>query len=83
MKVLAVGFAVIGVTASAFSVEVEYAGADPAVKFAVKDAETCLAGAKGRIVLSADPSLESQAWRIRTAADGSLVISGRDGMGIV
>ena len=83
MKVLAVGFAVIGVAASAFSVEVEYAGADPAVKFAVKDAKTCLAGATGRIVLSADPSMASQAWRIRTAADGALVISGRDGMGIV
>ena len=68
--------------ALAFGVEVEYAGKDPAAEFAAKEARECLAGAVGRIVLREDPALAAQEWRLRTAADGTLVISGQDGMGL-
>ena len=68
--------------ALAFGVEVEYAGKDPAAEFAAKEARECLTGAEGRIVLREDPALDAQEWRLRTAADGTLVISGQDGMGL-
>ena len=83
MRLLTVGCAALGFAASALGVEIEYAGSDPAVKFAVKDAKECLKGAKGRLVLKDDPSLAFQEWRLKTADDGALVVSGRDGMGIV
>ena len=82
-RILAVGCAAAAFATSALGVEIEYAGNDPAVKFAVKDAMTCLKGAEGRLALATDPSLASQEWRLKTADDGALVVSGRDGMGIV
>ena len=66
----------------AFGVTVESTGADAAVKFAARDLERILKDVPGRIVLREEMGLRPQEWRLRTAADGSLVISGRDGMGI-
>ena len=62
MRIGVIGCAALGFAATALGVEIEYAGNDPAVKFAVRDAMTCLKGAKGRIVLATDPSLVSQDW---------------------
>lgn len=55
---------------------------DPATTFAERELRRVLGDVADRVTLQEDASLKAQQWRIRTVEDGSLVISGRDGMGI-
>ena len=57
-------------------------GGDRVVGFAKKELLRVLKGVEGRIVLREEKDLKPQQWRFRSEADGTLVISGRDGMGI-
>ena len=56
---------------------------DEAVEFAAKDLRRILKDVPGRVVLKEETGLRPQEWRFKTEADGTLVISGSDGMGIV
>ena len=64
-----------------FGVDVDFTSGDPAVKFAAEELKRLLGGVSGKIALREDPSMEAQAWRLKTEGD-VLTISGRDGMGI-
>ncbi len=55
---------------------------DKAVRFAADDLDKFLKGAKGSIELTLDGDLKPQEWHI-VAKDGSVAITGRDGMGVV
>ena len=57
-------------------------GGDRVVGFAKKELLRVLKGVEGRIILREEKGLKPQQWRLRSEADGTLVISGRDGMGI-
>ncbi len=72
----ALGDSVAGLTVEAPS------GGDPVVGFAKKELLRVLKDVEGRIVLREEKDLKPQQWRFRSEADGTLVISGRDGMGI-
>jgi hypothetical protein len=74
--------ALLGAALSLPAVEVSYSGSDPAAKYACADLERILAPVKGKIVLERDGTMRSQEWRLKTRADGTLVISGRDGMAL-
>ena len=67
---------------SGFGVEVEYAGDDPAVKFAAEDLRNCLKGAVGTVRFGIDAALKMQEWRIE-GKDGTVTLYGRDGQGQV
>jgi hypothetical protein len=53
------------------------------LEFAVSDLSRYLGKVSGQIRLSFDPALGDQQWRFRSASDGSLDISGKDGRGVV
>ncbi len=53
------------------------------LEFSVSDLSRYLGKVSGRIRLSFDPALGDQQWRFRSASDGSLDISGKDGRGVV
>ena len=65
--------AVATFAAAACAVQVDYAGKDPAAKFAASELGRILKGSAGRIALREDPAMAAQAWRIKCAADGTLV----------
>ena len=65
------------------TVESAVSANDEAAKFAAKDLERILKDVPGRIVLREESALRPQEWRLKSSGDGALVISGRDGMGIV
>ena len=67
---------------SGFGVEVEYAGDDPAVKFAAEDLRNCLKGAVGTVRFGIDAALKMQEWWIE-GKDGTVTLYGRDGQGQV
>ena len=71
--------------ACALAVDVDSASVpnDPAVAFAVKDVQRYLKDVPGKIRLQLDAALDHQAWRLKTQEDGTLVVSGRDGLGLV
>lgn len=71
-----------GVAEGAQAVEVEFKPGDPATEFAASDLKRLLKDVPGKVILREDPSMAAQAWRLKTEGD-ALVISGRDGMGIV
>ena len=77
---LACVYALIGYSAD-LAVEAP-SGGDRVVDFAKKELLRVLKGVEGRIVLREEKDLKPQQWRFRSEADGTLVISGRDGMGI-
>lgn len=55
---------------------------DPAIRFAASELTRILRDVDGKVVLAEDATMSPQAWRFKTTEDGTLVISGRDGMGV-
>lgn len=64
-------------------IEVDYGDKDEAVLFAVRELKRILRGVPGRIALREQADLPEQAWRFRSEPDGTVVIAGQDGMGLV
>ena len=79
--ILTAGAAAAALAASAVAVDYD-AGNDAAIRFAANDLARILKDVPGKIVLTVDPAMPSQAWRIASRADGAVEIAGRDGMGI-
>lgn len=55
---------------------------DRAAKSAAKDIRRILDNVDGSVSFAVDPSLESQAWRVRRTGRGEIEIAGRDGVGV-
>lgn len=83
MKKMLVELAGLLPVLSVGAVTVTGQGKSAALDFAAKDLERVLAGVEGTIAFEKEASLRSQEWRLKTADDGRLVISGCDDMGIV
>ena len=62
--------------------KVDPPGREPLTEFVARDLTRLLGAEAGKITLRTDATLPAQGWRLKSAADGSLVISGRDALGI-
>ena len=82
MKSLVGICAAYGILYVAQAVTVDLVAPDPLADFVAKDISRLLGGKAEKITLRTDASLPAQAWRLKSRADGSLVIYGRDALGI-